>query len=118
MPRFVVLEHDAPQALHWDFMLQTGPVLATWALNQPPDAEPPIAARPLPDHRAAYLDYEGHVSGHRGQVACWDRGTYEIERQTPSELVVVLSGRKLSGRARLCRSSEETDDWQFRFVAQ
>ena len=45
MPRFVVLRHDAPRGLHWDFMLEIGPVLATWALDREPGSGGPISPR-------------------------------------------------------------------------
>jgi hypothetical protein len=117
MPRFVVLEHDGPRGLHWDFMLETGSVLSTWALAQPPNASPQIDARRLPDHRLAYLDYEGPVSGRRGYVNRWDQGDYEMDHQTESELVVTLSGAKLRGRACLRCVSDESDQWHFRLAS-
>jgi hypothetical protein len=117
MPRFVVLEHDSPRDLHWDFMLEMGSALSTWALAEPPNASPRVDARRLPDHRSAYLDYEGPVSGQRGHVSRWDHGSYEIEHQTESELVVTLSGEKLTGRASLRRVSQETDQWHFRLAS-
>ncbi|NUQ64853.1 MAG: hypothetical protein HUU20_20510 [Pirellulales bacterium] len=73
MPRFVVLEHDSPRGLHWDFMLESGDALATWALPEPPDAAAELAAESLPDHRPAYLDYEGPIASNRGTVRRWDR---------------------------------------------
>ena len=79
MPRFVVLEHDSPCGRHWDFMLEQENALATWALPQPPDtAEMP--AEPLPDHRLAYLDYEGPISaiGHGPPV-----GSGDVSARTP-----------------------------------
>src|SRR5947209_8228766 len=77
MPRFVILEHDHP-TLHWDLMLETGPVLKTWRLGKPPElAGERIEMMPIGDHRLFYLDYEGHVSGGRGTVRRWDRGEYE-----------------------------------------
>jgi hypothetical protein len=117
MPRFVVLQHDSPRDLHWDFMLETGSVLSTWALAAPPLASPRIDARRLPDHRLDYLDYEGPVSGQRGNVSCWDRGNYEMEHETESELVVTLSGAKLSGQAHLRRVAQESDQWHFCLVS-
>src|SRR5204862_462785 len=75
MPRFVILEHDHPER-HWDFMLEAGPVLRTWRLAKAPDATGiRIAAQPLGDHRALYLDYEGPLSGARGTVTRWDGAT-------------------------------------------
>ena len=68
MPRFVVLEHVRPEDRHWDLMLESGDALATWALKHSPDSAQPIAAEQLPDHRLAYLDYEGPISGGRGAV--------------------------------------------------
>ena len=98
MPRFVVLEHNHP-FLHWDFMLEAGDVLRTWRLHAPPDQAGPIATQALPDHRVAYLDYEGPVSGDRGEVQRWDAGEYEWVEDSDIECNVTLSGRKLVGRA-------------------
>lgn len=118
MPRFVILQHDGPQGLHWDFMLETGPSLATWALPQAPGSAERIAARALPEHRLAYLDYEGPVSGGRGTVTRWDEGTYEVERQEEGLLVVVLSGKRLCGGVTLQRSGEDPQQWQFGFAGR
>lgn len=74
--RFVVLEHDHP-FLHWDLMLETDGTLRTWRLLAEPVGGDPVPAEPLVDHRIAYLDYEGPVSGDRGHVTRWDHGTYE-----------------------------------------
>ena len=118
MPRFVILQHDGPQGLHWDFMLESGAALATWALTESPDAAHPIAAWSLPEHRPAYLGYEGPVSGGRGTVTRWDEGTYKVERQEGGLLVVVLSGKRLAGRATLERTGEGPEAWRFAFEAQ
>ena len=40
-----------------------------------------VATR-LPDHRLAYLEYEGPVSGNRGVVRRIDSGKYEIDGNT------------------------------------
>ncbi len=116
MARFVVLRHEGPQGLHWDFLLETGDVLRSWALPQAPEPGVETACQSLPDHRLAYLDYQGPVSGERGTVTRWDRGTYTIERQTDSELVVELRGARLTGRATLERSREAPDRWHVRFT--
>jgi hypothetical protein len=111
MPRFVILEHDAPLGVHWDFMLEMGDALATWALAEPPNAAKPVAAEALPDHRLAYLDYEGPISSGRGAVTRWDAGTFQIERNSPTSLVVTLSGAILSGRATLERTDRARGEW-------
>ena len=103
MPRFVILEHDSPGGLHWDLMLEQGGVLLTWALSEPPQAARNVPAEALSDHRLAYLDYEGPISGGRGSVTRWDQGTYELEHRSDDELAVVLAGRRLAGRATLSR---------------
>jgi DNA polymerase Ligase (LigD) len=115
MPRFVVLTHDHP-FLHWDLMLEQGNVLRTWRLKTSPDRKWPIVAETLPDHRIAYLDYEGPISADRGTVQRWDVGTYEILEQARDRIVLQLAGKKLIGIAPIMRWSAEaylSDFWTF-----
>ncbi len=100
MARFVILEHDQP-VLHWDFMLEVGPALKTWRLAKAPDKSGEwIEALPLGDHRVAYLDYEGPVSGGRGKVRRWDQGAYETSPVLEGETVrVSLKGETIRGVA-------------------
>jgi hypothetical protein len=100
MPRFVVLQHDHP-FLHWDLMLETGASLRTWRLEATPCADVVIAATALGEHRLAYLDYEGPVSGNRGKVVRWDRGTYVLLEDADDKVVVELDGQILNGTATL-----------------
>ncbi len=122
MPRFVVLRHECPadyvRPSHWDLMLESEGRLRTWALPQPPDLGEPITAEALDDHRLEYLDYEGPVSKEpvskdRGSVARWDRGTYEVQRENGEQLVFVLHGDRLCGRATLTRTPEDIQRWTF-----
>jgi hypothetical protein len=115
MPRFVVLEHDGPRGLHWDLMLEQDQSLATWALFQPPDADGTIEAERLADHRLAYLDYEGPVSGGRGSVRRWDQGTYELRGRSEQTWTVLLVGRRLAGEASFERLPGEETAWEFTF---
>ena len=120
MPRFAVLCHDSPRGVHWDFLLEMGPVARTWALPRAPRSGEEMlceemSCEELPDHRLAYLDYEGPVSGGRGSVSCWDRGTYRMDRQSDRELVLDLSGERLSGPAVLSRPPGESGGWRFSF---
>ncbi len=55
----------------------------------------------LADHRLAYLDYEGPLSGNRGSVRCVDRGTYDVVKECSERLVVELQGSILSGSVTL-----------------
>jgi hypothetical protein len=115
MPRFVVLTHDHP-FLHWDLLLEQDGALRTWRLAQPPEGDGPIDAEELADHRLAYLDYEGPVSGGRGTVARWDVGTYETIELTAERVVVRLAGEKSRGAAELRRASEPST-WIFQRTA-
>jgi hypothetical protein len=113
MPRFVVLSHDSPRGLHWDFMLEAGPVLKTWALRDEPCRDAVNVAEALADHRLAYLDYEGPISANRGSVLRWDRGSYSIESQTENEWVILAAGERLQGQVRLTRLPDPPGRWQF-----
>jgi hypothetical protein len=120
MPRFAVLHHVFPvghaRQSHWDLMLEWGPALRTWAvaseLSDANDAE----AESLPDHRLAYLDYEGPVSGDRGSVSRWDAGHYEVESDRNGDLIVLVRGRRLSGKLSLCQQPE-SHFWRVSFSA-
>ena len=99
MPRYVVLEHDHP-ARHWDLMLEAGDVLRTWRLAAPPGADQPIGATATFEHRLAYLDYEGPISGGRGQ----SRYAMTMPRKPRSSRApILLTAPRRSER--LCRRS-------------
>jgi hypothetical protein len=104
MPHFVILEHDHP-VLHWDLMLEADGVLQTWRLERAPE-EPggTINATALGDHRSAYLDYEGPVSGGRGIVRRWDAGTFDEEpASTPDARRLTFHGKRVQGSVMLTR---------------
>jgi len=116
MPRFVILEHDHPD-LHWDLMLEHGPSLKTWRLAHfPPGQETEVAALALADHRSAYLDYEGPVSGNRGRVLRRDQGTFAVLdgdlAQEGKNLVLTLHGEHVKGIVVLQHVTG--DSWSFR----
>jgi len=113
MPRFALLIHDSPRGLHYDFFLEKGDVLKTWALPHVPETGLEIPCQALADHRPIYLDYEGPISGGRGTVARWDQGTYLIERWSDDEIVVELAGAKFTGRVELRRSANSPEKWRF-----
>lgn len=114
MSRFVVLIHDHP-VRHWDFMLEKEAVLRTWRLAREPLEPGPIDAEALVDHRLAYLDYEGPVSGNRGSVCRFDRGEYTLIEETAERIVVDLCGAVLRGNAVLERSGDSIA-WTFMFT--
>jgi len=92
--RFVILTHDHP-VLHWDLMLDFGEALRTWRLLAEPEVGADIPAEALPDHRRAYLDYEGPVSGGRGTVTRWEAGEFELETDENDHFVVRLRCSRL-----------------------
>jgi len=114
MPRFVLLEHDHPM-LHWDLMLEAGSILRTWRLEAPLSHGQPIAATAVFDHRLLYLDYEGPISGGRGQVVRRERGTFTGQVQGPGPIVVRLQGEHLCGVLRL--GPIEGENWRAEFHA-
>jgi hypothetical protein len=109
MPRFVLLEHDHPR-LHLDLMLEAGEVLWTWQLPSWPVAQTPLEARRIFDHRLLYLEYEGPISGNRGQVRRLDAGVYDTLEEGPGRLVVRVQGTRLGGRLELIQVDGER--WQ------
>ncbi len=120
MPRFVLLRHTCPphseKLSHWDFMLEWEGALRTWELQELPSAwaallgeaaeNSAVPALPLPDHRLAYLDYEGPIRGDRGSVRCCDRGTYKLLQATQKALAVELRGVFLMGAFCLRRQGQ------------
>jgi hypothetical protein len=63
------LNHTGIAEPHFDLMFETAPgsPLATWRCHHWPPS-PDEKFQPLGDHRRDYLDYQGPVSNHRGQV--------------------------------------------------
>ncbi len=108
--RFVVLAHDHP-VLHWDLMLDRGDTLRTWRLEQEPQAGVDVVAVAIADHRRAYLDYEGPVSGGRGSVVRWDAGTFSELEESAERVAARFQGDRIRGTVSWMRGGEE--DWIF-----
>jgi hypothetical protein len=87
-------------------MFEQGDALRTWALDELPIDDHPVAAEQLADHRLAYLDYEGPVSGNRGEVRRADAGEFEVLKDAPERFVVFLHGRRFQGRWELQRRED------------
>jgi bifunctional non-homologous end joining protein LigD len=112
LPRFVVQLHDATR-LHYDFRVQSGDVLRSWAVPRGPSLDPGIRrlAVPVEDHAMSAGDFEGvHSAQTRGTgaVIVWDEGTVEIVHDEPGHLSFILHGRKLSGGFGLTRTGEKS----------
>ena len=92
MLRYVVLHHTGIENPHYDLMLELTPgsELSTWRVSRwPPLADD--AFTPLPEHRRVYLEYEGPVSANRGKVKRAAAGEFQIIRQEPNQLIVLLT---------------------------
>lgn len=112
MPRYVILEHNWPHR-HWDLMLECDGVLKTWRLSEPPTADHLVQAEAIGDHRLAYLDYEGEVSGGRGTVKRWDAGEFDWSNTSNELAVAVVRGSQLEGVLQL-----DNDNSQLYFLRQ
>lgn len=107
MPRFVVLEHRW-DGVHWDLMLEVESLgaLRTWAVDIQPAPGVETTARALPDHRLAYLDYEGPISRDRGEVSRVAEGTYSVLDWSDDCVLVELEGASLRGTVDLTREPD------------
>jgi bifunctional non-homologous end joining protein LigD len=99
---FVIQEHHA-RRLHWDFRLERDGVLVSWALPKgvPDDPKTNHLAVHTEDHPLEYASFAGEIPKGEyggGRVEIWDRGTYETEKWTDREVMVVLHGTRVSGR--------------------
>jgi len=102
MSRFVVQEHHANH-LHWDFRLEKDGVLKSWAVPKGIPEEKSIKrlAIQVENHELDYIDFEGTIPEGlygAGTVKIWDKGTYELESESPKRMVFKLKGRRLKGR--------------------
>jgi bifunctional non-homologous end joining protein LigD len=122
--RFVVQRHRA-RRLHYDFRLELGGVLVSWAVPKGPTLDPAVrrAAFRVEDHPIEYVDFEGVIprGGYGGgDVIVWDAGTWQPREAgdppdpgralAAGELHVDLSGEKLRGRFVLVRTGRGDPD--------
>jgi bifunctional non-homologous end joining protein LigD len=115
--RFVVQKHDA-RRLHYDFRLELGGKLKSWAVPKGfpyAKGEKHLAVQ-VEDHPSSYIDFEGTIPEGQyggGTVMIWDRGTFEPLSKAPTKelaggkLHFVLSGTKLNGEWYLVRLRDE-----------
>ncbi len=113
---FVVQEHHA-RRLHWDFRLERGGVLVSWAVPKglPVDPKKNHLAVHTEDHPLEYATFAGNIpSGEYGggKVTIWDHGTYATEKWRDDEVIVTLQGqRPETTEARFALFRTRDDDW-------
>jgi bifunctional non-homologous end joining protein LigD len=101
-PIFVVQRHDA-RRLHYDFRLERGGVLLSWAVPKgvPLETGQRNLAVHVEDHPLDYAGFEGEIPKGQygaGTVEIWDSGTYELLEEKPDGgLTVRLDGERLQG---------------------
>lgn len=112
--RFVVQMHAASR-LHWDFRLEAGGTLASWAVPKGPTMVPGERrlAMHVEDHPFEYRNFEGTIPQGEyggGSVIVWDEGNYApAESDDPVKAIAdgkfkfVLNGQKLKGLFTLVR---------------
>jgi DNA ligase D-like protein (predicted 3'-phosphoesterase) len=113
-PMFVIHKHAA-SSLHYDFRLEAGGVLKSWAVPKGPSTDPRekrLAMR-VEDHPLDYGDFEGVIPEGEygaGPVIVWDTGSYRMLNDEPLERALErgrarfwLEGRKLHGGYALTR---------------
>lgn len=125
-PIFLVQKHKASH-LHYDFRLEIGGVLKSWAIPKGPSMDPSVKrlAVEVEDHDLDYADFEGVIEeGHygAGPVLVWDRGWFEpvgADRRSESfeqgleagKLDVRLHGARLRGAFSLVRMKDRPRQW-------
>jgi hypothetical protein len=112
-------------------MLESGNMLRAWALatlprgwqaahfrTQREDECPPlapgneVAAVQLADHRHAYLDYEGELSGERGTVIRVAEGSYRVRGdETEAGLTCTIDGDLPQSLITLRRDGQTAEQW-------
>ncbi len=100
--RFVVHEHRATR-LHFDFRLERGGVLKSWAVPKGVPERPGVRhlAIETEDHPLEYIDFAGTIPEGEygaGTVSIWDAGTYDARTWEPDKIEVMLNGQRLHGR--------------------
>ncbi|QKT04279.1 DNA ligase D [Ectothiorhodospiraceae bacterium 2226] len=123
--QFVVQKHAA-RRLHYDFRLELGGVLKSWAVPQGPSFDPEVKrlAVRTEDHPLEYAEFEGTIPEGEygaGTVMVWDRGQWTPEGDAEAGLAkghlrFQLEGEKLRGAWDLVRmggraAREDKENW-------
>ncbi len=117
-PIFVIQKHKATH-LHYDFRLEKGGVLKSWAVPKEPPVEENVKrlAIQVEDHELGYANFEGQIpigEYGAGTVEIWDKGYYVPLKFEPKEILAELKGKKLKGTYCLIKlkpNSSQDKNW-------
>ena len=112
-PIFVVQLHHASRR-HYDFRLQVGDTLKSWAVPKGPSFDPDVKrlAAEVEDHPIDYAQFEGEIPKGQyggGHVATFDRGLWSTDGDAEAQLAkghlrFRMFGDKLKGGWHLVRT--------------
>ncbi len=127
--RFVVQRHHASR-IHYDFRLEMGGTLKSWAVPKGPSLNPSVKrlAVLVEDHPVSYISFEGIIPKGNygaGTVEVWDDGHYvpvnekglALDEKTAlnylkkGSLKFRLKGKKLKGEFALVRLKKDDKSW-------
>lgn len=127
--RFVVQRHEASH-LHYDFRLELGGVLKSWAVPKGPSLNPSQKrlAMLVEDHPVDYIGFKGTIPEGNygaGRVAIWDNGHFvpvnekhepisekqALENLKKGELKFLMKGKKLKGEFVLVNFRKDKKSW-------
>ncbi|MGZ6469430.1 MAG: non-homologous end-joining DNA ligase, partial [Bdellovibrionota bacterium] len=110
---YVIQEHHASH-LHYDFRLESGGTLKSWAVPKGPSLDPKVKrlAVEVEDHPISYAKFEGDIPKGEyggGNVVVWDYGSWIPSGNVNSALKkghldFELQGEKLQGKWTLIRT--------------
>ncbi|MGE7137821.1 DNA ligase D [Luteibacter sp. NPDC031894] len=112
---FVVQLHHASRR-HFDFRLQVGDVLRSWAVPKGPSYDPKVKrlAVEVEDHPVSYANFEGEIEeGYgKGHVDLFDRGVWATTGDPEAQLrkghlTFELFGKRLKGSWHLVRGAKK-----------
>ncbi|QWT19679.1 DNA ligase D [Bacillus sp. NP157] len=112
---FVVQLHHASRR-HFDFRLQVGDVLRSWAVPKGPSYDPKVKrlAVEVEDHPVSYADFQGEIEeGYgKGHVDTFDLGVWATQGDAEAQLqkghlAFELFGERLKGAWHLVRSGRK-----------
>lgn len=110
----VILRHDTPDGgwhFDWMILLESGRLMTFRIVERPDEAGGEFEATRLADHRAAYLEYEGELTGGRGRVTRVARG--EVRLVEANDERVVVEGEYGGRRMRWTGTTARGDLWVF-----